>query len=181
MASRFKELTPAEFKWSIDNYPWRRKITSFHVHHTWKPDHSMWKGLRSVIGMWSFHTKNRGWSDIAQHITLAPDGGIWTGRNWNKRPVSSARANGSRRAGPFMVETVGNFDTGHDKLEGAQLENLLYCVGYILYKFKLPITAVKFHRHLGSPKTCPGTGVDYDNFKGAVRLKMIEEGWVKLT
>lgn len=175
--NRFKEFDREKFKWAIDNYPWRRKITQVHVHHTWRPTKKQWQGLRHVVGMWRYHTKTKGWSDIAQHVTIAPDGGIWTGRNWNRPPVSSGRHNGNSRRGPFMFETVGNFDTGEEVLEGEQLKSVVFVIAYIQHKFKLPLSSMKFHRQLGSKKTCPGSGISYDHLAKLVQEYKTSQGW----
>lgn len=107
--------------------------------------------------MWRFHTQELGWSDIAQHVSIAPDGTIWSGRDWNKTPVSSR---GFNHAGVFMFEMIGDFDTGKDKLEGAQLRSALMATAAIQDQFGLPLwSSVKFHNQM-SGKTCPGSAVD---------------------
>lgn len=158
----FIAMTRADFDAVLAGFKWSRKITAVHMHHTWSPNHAQWRGLTSVRGMWSFHVNENGWSDIAQHVTIAPDGWIWAGRDWNKPPASSNGANGTTKSGPFMFETVGNFDKGHDKLEGEQLKSVLHVIAAIQNNRGLATESLKFHRHLGSPKTCPGTGIDYE-------------------
>ena len=64
--------------------------------------------------------QDRGFSDIAQHLTIDPDGHLWTGRNWNLPPASPTGKNGTAAAGPFMFEIVGDFDDGQDALDGDQ-------------------------------------------------------------
>jgi hypothetical protein len=152
----------ATFREYVGAFVWKRQITQVHVHHTWKPDHGSWAGARSIVGMRDYHVNVNKWSDIAQHITIAPDGGIWIGRDWNKAPASSAGHNGSATRGPFMFETVGNFDVGHDVLEGAQRGAVLGVTAFVQLHFGLAAETMRFHRQLGSPKTCPGTGVDYN-------------------
>jgi hypothetical protein len=43
-----------------------------------------------------------------------PQGGLWTGRNWNLAPASATGHNGTAGEGPFMIEMVGDFDAGQD-------------------------------------------------------------------
>jgi hypothetical protein len=183
-------------EWSVDDFlrvlygfRFTRKITAVHVHHTWSPTIAQWNGLASMVGMWKFHTMapkwvvlpkdaktgkttnvgGQGWSDIAQHATIDPQGEIWSGRDWNKAPASSGSHNGTSAAGPFMYEMIGNFDTGKEKLQGAQRDSAIIVIAHVLHVANLPWTAFNFHRQLGSPKTCPGTGVDYDDFTREVR------------
>src|SRR5690606_31766066 len=101
-----------------------------------------------------------GWQDIAQHITIAPDGSIWLGRNWNLPPASAAGHNGNLQAGPFMFEIIGNFDRGFDKLEGAQLATVIEVTARVERRFGLGPASLQFHNTM-SKKSCPGTGVDY--------------------
>ena len=93
MSARFHPLSIGEFA-----------VDQVHLHHTWKPTHADYDGLRTIESMWRFHTQINGWSDISQHVTIAPDGTIWTGRPWNQPPCSAAGHNGNRFAGPFMIE-----------------------------------------------------------------------------
>ena len=95
MPAPFKQLTTAEFALLVERFPWKRRITSVHMHHTWRPNKAQFRGHESIASMWRFHTRERGFSDIAQHLTVAPDGALWTGRDWNSAPASSAGHNGN--------------------------------------------------------------------------------------
>src|SRR5690349_2182635 len=109
--------------------PLERQITEIHMHHTWRPNHAADRGLASIEAMYRFHTgPQNGWSDIAQHVTIAADGTIWTGRDWNRPPASSGGANGSKTEGPFMFETIGDFDKDKDTLNGRQLDAVLHVI-----------------------------------------------------
>jgi hypothetical protein len=167
--SRFEKINRDQFIQRVEEYPWKRDITAVHVHHTWRPNHSQWKGEASIRGMHRYHTINNGWSDIAQHITIDPDGMIWLGRDWNKSPASSRGVNGTKWKGPFMFEMVGDFDVQKDNLEGDQLDTVLLVTSYMLFKFALPETAIKFHRFFAK-KTCPGSALEYKKF-----VEMVEE------
>lgn len=136
-----------------------RKITAVHLHHTWRPNRSQFRGVASVQAMRDYHI-GLGWDDIAQHLTIDPFGISWTGRNWNLPPASQKGRNGKPDAGPFMIEMVGDFDTGQDILDGEQRAAVCAVVAGILDQCGLGTKDVHFHRELGSPKTCPGTGVD---------------------
>jgi hypothetical protein len=42
-----------------------------------------------------------GWSDLAQHLTVDPQGWLWTGRNRNLAPASATGHNGTAGEGPL--------------------------------------------------------------------------------
>lgn len=155
-------LTLSGFAARASATEWQRRIAQVHLHHTWKPDHAAWAGEASIHAMRKYHMKSNGWSDIAQHVTIAPDGGIWTGRDFNKAPASSGGHNGNARAGPFMLEVIGNFDVGCDPFAGAQKRSALGVVAVIQRVASLKADSLRFHRQLNSPKTCPGSAVDYE-------------------
>lgn len=149
--------------------PGRREVNEVHMHHTWQPDHAGFRGHDTIVGMWRHHTQTNGWSDIAQHVTIDPQGTIWTGRHWDQQPASSAGRNGTRQRGPFMFEMVGDFDTGRDLFEGAQRDTVLRVIALVQDAFGLPVESLLFHRALGSPKTCPGDAIRYEEVVAAVR------------
>lgn len=149
------------------------KIISVHVHHTYKPDHSNFTGSNHVQlsnGMRKYHL-SKGWSDIAQHITIYPDGRIVTGRNINMPPASATGYNDSDsdHQHPFMFELLGNFDYGHDPFEGKQKETALKITRYFFDQG----AEIVFHRqcliHGKQPKSCPGTGIEYTQFVSEVK------------
>lgn len=169
MPPSFRKLTLVEFAELLARFPFTRRVTQVHMHHTWRPNHAQYRGLDSIVAMWQYHTRENGWSDIAQHLTIGPDGSLWTGRSWNQAPASSSGANGTREAGPFMFEMIGDFDAGKDPFGGAQREAVLEVIARVQQRFGLPAESLKFHRALGSPKTCPGNAIDYQQTLAAVR------------
>ena len=168
MPAPFKKLSLTEFAELLREFRFTRRIDSVHMHHTWRPNHAQYKGHASIVAMWKFHTETNHWSDIGQHITIGPDGSIWTGRNWNVPPASATGNNGNKIAGPFMFEMVGDFDRGKDPFDGMQRDTALKVIALIQRKFGLPAESLKFHREM-SDKTCPGSAIDYDTVLEAVK------------
>jgi hypothetical protein len=141
--------------------------TELHVHHTWRPNHSNFNGsnhVRIQDGMRNYHVKTNKWDDIAQHVTLFPDGVFLTGRDFSKQPVSIKGYNGSRGKIPFCVEMVGDFDIGQDVFEGQQKDSMLQLAKFFDDRKKY----IRFHRE-NAPKTCPGTSIDKNVFMKEVR------------
>jgi hypothetical protein len=169
MAKPFYPLTLDEFNDLLNRFRFTRKIDAVHMHHTWRPNHSQYHGERSIEGMWRYHTQENGWSDIAQHISIAPDGTIWTGRDWNAQPVSARGYNGNRVSGPFMFEIIGDFDRGCDPFAGIQREVVIGIIARVQEKFGLPLESLRFHNFMTNQKTCPGSGIIYQEFLAEVQ------------
>lgn len=134
-----------------------------HIHHTFAPSHKNFNGKNGIElqnGMARYHRDVRNFSDIAQHVTLLPDGTFVTGRNFLQDPASIKYHNDQA----FCIEMLGNFDKGNDKLEGKQLESVIAIAKLFDAKGKY----IRFHRE-NAPKTCPGTGVDKGEFMKLVK------------
>jgi hypothetical protein len=171
MPPPFRQIARTEFAPLVERFEFSRQINAVHMHHTFRPDHSDYDpndGHRSIVGMFLFHTQTKGWRDIAQHISIAPDGSIWLGRNWNLAPASAAGHNGNAARGPFMFEIIGNFDRGRDRLEGEQRRTVVEVIATIQRRFGLPPESLRFHNTM-SPKSCPGTAVDFEEILAEVR------------
>lgn len=158
MSSRFRPLSRQEFKDEVENFIWTRRVWRVDLHHSVVPAIDDYRGLESIEAIWRNDIERRGWEDIAQHITIGPEGAIWTGRDWNKTPASIGRR---MNLGAFMVEAIGNFDRGKDRLEGAQLDSVLFAIDVIQRRFDLPVQALLFHRDVPqADDTSPGSSVD---------------------
>ena len=160
MPAPFKQITREQFAELLSKFPFKRKINAVHMHHTWRPNHAQYRGHDTIVGMWRFHTETNHWSDIAQHITIAPDGSIWLGRDWNRAPASAAGHNGNAQAGPFMFEMIGDFDEGHDLFNGEQRETALDVIARVQQRFGLPPGSLQLHNMM-STKSCPGSSIDF--------------------
>jgi N-acetylmuramoyl-L-alanine amidase len=157
MPAPFRPLSAAMFEVEVAGFAWSRRLWRVDMHHTWYPAHADYDGLASIERMAAYHVRDRRFDDIAQHVSIAPDGTIWTGRDWNKDPASVGF--GMNR-GVFMFEAIGNFDLGADQLDGAQLESVAAVIRIVQRQFRLPVPALLFHREVPqTDKTCPGTSV----------------------
>lgn len=168
MERPFVALTFEQFRSLLARFPFQRRINAVHMHHTWRPSHVHYNGIGTIQGMFHVHTTQRGFSDIAQHITIAPDGTIWTGRNWDKAPASATGHNGSSAVGPFMFEMIGDFDKGQDPFRDPQSTTAFAVVTAVQRHFGLSVETLHFHREM-APKSCPGTGIDYQGVLDEVR------------
>lgn len=185
MARNFKAYTITQFQSFINSLEIKRNITHIQIHHTWKPRKSDYKGEATITSMWRYHTETRGWQDIGQHFSVAPDGLIWDGRPLGKDPAGITGHN----AGGIMFEMIGNFDKGEERLEGKQLDAVIAAVRILMKKFHLTNNDIVFHRD-HSAKTCPGTGITRDWFLNEVNNRNIQglnpnsyesaESWKKL-
>lgn len=163
--SNFRIITIDELLKMLDNY----NHHEMHLHHCWKPNHAIYNtrpdGVYWNQAMASFHINANGWSDIAQHVTLLPDGMFVTGRNFAMTPASIVGYN----TGAFAVEMIGDFDLGKDVLEGKQRESIIILSRWFDSRGKY----IRFHNE-NSSKTCPGTSINKIEFMNEVRGGVIE-------
>lgn len=168
--------TEEEFKNWLKNKSVTRTVTRLQVHHTGLPDYSCFfksngtteDELTRQKSMKSYHVKTNGWSDIAQHFTVFPNGKIVTGRSLNSNPAGITGWNPNA----ICIEIYGNFDKGHDIMKEAQKQAVIMLYGELCKKFKLTPSNTTIRPHawftsggtyLGdyvagkSRKTCPGT------------------------
>ena len=165
MPRPFTPLTLEQFAERLRTFQFTRPVTMVHMHHTFRPRKVDYTGVSTIEAMFKFHTQTNGWSDIAQHLSIAPDGTIWTGRDWNSTPASATGFN----KGVFMFETIGDFDNGKERLEGAQLRSVIGVIALVQHKLGLPVESLHFHREFTDQKTCPGTGVNKTDVHARVR------------
>lgn len=173
----FKRLSLEQFSQLLARFPFTRRINAVHMHHTWRPQRSDFRGHETIVAMWRFHTQQQGWRDIAQHLTIDPEGWVWLGRNWNLPPVSASGHNGNEQFGPFMFEMIGNFDRGCDPFDGAQRETALEVVAQVQARFGLPADSLIFHNAM-SAKTCPGSSLDFAQILAQVEQRSATRGRV---
>ena len=168
MPAPFKQITLEQFDALLRSRALTRRLNAVHMHHTRRPRHADYRGHDTIVAMWRYHTREKGWSDIAQHLTIGPGGELWLGRNWNRPPASAAGHNGNTRVGPFMFEMVGDFDAGQDPFTGAQRDAALHVIARVQRRFGLPPESLHFHNQM-SGKSCPGSAIDYREVLEALR------------
>jgi hypothetical protein len=173
MATRtFKRYTLEEYIAYLHSYIGRVHFPEVHVHATWKPTIANFRlrpGDYYIRSMYRSHLL-RGFTDIAQHATIDPDGYVWEGRPLTVAPASSTGYNDPDNDGihPFMFEMIGDFDIGKERLEGAQLRTSIGLTRALVDIFG---SRIVFHREMDTKgKTCPGSGIDKAEF-----LRMVSE------
>lgn len=167
---RFNQYSIEEIESLITQVNFNRTINEIHFHHTWKPTKKDYIDAtdkeRLILGMWRYHTIDRGWDDIGQHFSVAPDGSVWDGRELNLDPASIQ----GRNVGAIAIEHIGNFD--EEKLEGDQLKSSVRLIAAFVKRVEALQNrkpSIIFHREY-SAKTCPENNVYKDEV-----LKMVEE------
>ncbi|MRG87901.1 peptidoglycan recognition protein family protein [Salinibacillus xinjiangensis] len=168
-------MTKKEFKeWLFDQQV-DRKISLIQQHHTWAPSYKRFNGsnhLELLRGMEKYHTKEMGWSHIAQNITTFPDGMIAVSRPLDIAPEGTI--GDQANAEGITIENLGNFDKGHDKMTKEQKDTIIYITALLSLKFGLKpsIDTITYHHwwHIktgervldnaasNEVKSCPGTG-----------------------
>ena len=168
-----------EFENYIKNLKIRRKINGLQVHHMALPNYAcFYKGkgvtedeLVRTINL-DYYGKSKGWSCIAQHFNIFPNGKITTGRDINKTPVGITGWNANK----ICIEIYGDFDKNKDVMKVEQKEAVIAVYAILCEKLNLTPSTSTIRAHawftsggtyLGdyykgkSRKTCPGT-----NFMG---------------
>ena len=79
MPAPFRPLRIEDFAAEVRAFAWTRRVWRVDMHHTWYPAHADYDGVGTIERMAVYHTRDRGFDDIAQHVSIAPDGLIWTG------------------------------------------------------------------------------------------------------
>ena len=102
----------AQESWRRGHPHYNHTIKQVHVHHTASGNHYRRGDVPALIrGMYRYHTRYLGWSDIGYNFLVDRFGRIWTGRaGGSGRPVRGAHTLGfnSTSAG---VAVIGNFET----------------------------------------------------------------------
>ena len=164
----FIVMTTVEFGGWLKQQQISRVIKVVQIHHTWLPNYSNFNGsnhFEKLQGMKSSHIA-RGFSDIAQNLTIFPDGKVAVCRPLNVVPAGIYGQNSQG----ICIENFGNFDVGKDQMTQAHKDAIVQVVAQLCIKFGLlPDTNSILYHHWfdlktgqrtngsGNTKTCPGT------------------------
>jgi hypothetical protein len=164
MGRTFKRYSIEEFITYLSTFVGKVNFSQVHVHGTWRPNIADFRrrpGEYYIQSMYRAHLQ-RGFSDIAQHATIDPDGYIWDGRSFLISPASATGFNDGDNDGvhPFMFEMIGNFDKGNDVLQGKQLKAAVALTRGVIDLWNHSTADVHFHREFTDQKTCPGSGIE---------------------
>jgi N-acetylmuramoyl-L-alanine amidase len=132
------------------------KITIHHQGSGNPKDHVMssFKGAETIRGIQKFHMESRGYTDIAYHAIIAPNGDIYEGRPFG---VAGAHVK-NRNTGNIGIMLIGNFEV--EKPTDIQLSTLKEVIKYVgkLYP-TIPIPTMIFGHKEWQYTDCPGANL----------------------
>lgn len=183
---KFVRLSVDEFSDWLSANRFDRQIRCIQNHHTYLPAYAHFKGDNHFAlceGMERSHLE-RGFSEIAQNLTLFPDGRVVLCRSFNTIPAGIKGANQDG----LCIENLGNFDSGGDTMSAAQRDAIVRVNALLLQRFGQPCDSqhVLYHHWWdlntgqrtdgsGSTKSCPGTA-----FFGGNSVAAAEAGFLPL-
>jgi hypothetical protein len=183
---KFILLDATEFEHWLAVQKITRKIKWVQYHHTYIPAYKHFKGdnhFKLCQSMEAAH-KERGFSEIAQNITIFPDGKVMICRNLNTIPAGIKGAN----TYGVCIENIGNFDKGMDTMTLAQRNSIALVTKCLLKRFALvPSDQTVLYHHwfdlntgertskegTGVTKTCPGTAFFGGNTVEAFKVVLL--------
>lgn len=134
---KFILLTLQEFAEWLTKKTFKRAIKLVQIHHTYLPSYKefMNNHFEMVKAMESYHIKTAHFKEIAQNLTIFPDGMIMICRNFETKP---AGIKGANEFG-LCIENVGNFDAGKDNMTEIQKKSIVGVCAALCKRFKIPI------------------------------------------
>lgn len=163
-----------------------RDIRLVQDHHTFIPSYKDFNGsnhFELLRGMEQAHLA-RGFSQIAQNLTIFPDGTVAVCRPFDIAPagIKGANTNG------ICIENLGDFDQGKNSMTAVQRDTIIQVNALLCQKFNLtPSTdSIVFHHWFdlntgqrtdgtGVTKSCPGTG-----FFGGNTVESAQDNFIPL-
>lgn len=181
---KFILMPVAEFGAWLTGTNVSRAIGRVQNHHTFIPGYQHFQGNNHFLllqGMENAHL-DRGFSEIAQNLTVFPDGAVAVCRSMDTIPAGIKGAN----TGGVCIENLGNFDAGGDQMTGAQRDAIVQVSALLCRRFQLaPNDQTLVYHHwydlnsglrtdgAGTTKSCPGTAFFGGNTVSAARANFI--------
>lgn len=164
-------------RWLNDSH-FNRIVQLIQNHHTYLPDYSAFRGnnhFDMLKGMEDYHVNHNGYSQIAQNLTIFPDGMIAICRPFDTIPAGIMGANQKG----LCIENIGNFDIGKDIMTDNHRNAVIKANAALCKKYDFePSTDTIVYHHWydlntgqmveegsGCTKTCPGTNFFGGNTK----------------
>jgi peptidoglycan hydrolase-like protein with peptidoglycan-binding domain len=171
---KFILLTRDEFKQWLDKQNIKRTIKTIQQHHTYAPSYKSFKNnhFELVKNMEGYHIRVGKMSEIAQNITIFPDGLIMICRTFEKDPAGVYGAN----TNAICIENVGNFDINGDVMSEEHKKSIIFVNACLGIKFKLEINTntILYHSWFklksGGYKSCCGTNWFGGNTKESAEM-----------
>jgi hypothetical protein len=135
-----------EFKDWVFKQKFIRQIKLIQVHHTWEPSYDNFHGdnhFSLVKNMENYHVRQAGFSQIAQNITVYPDGKIMICRDFNIMP---AGIKGNNQYG-LCIENIGNFDIGKDQMTEEHKEVIVKLIAILCKRFNIEVSTKNIVYH----------------------------------
>ena len=183
---KYRLFDVEEFSDWLNALSLKRKITLIQNHHTEIPSYKDFHGDNHFALQQEMEEAHlaRNFDEIAQQLTIFPDGMICTGRSMELDPAGIRGAN----KGAICIENLGNFNKGNDEITEVQRKAILTVNVLLCKKFELiPSTKTLVYHHwydretgertggTGVTKTCPGA-----NFFGGNSIEDAEKNFIPL-
>ena len=169
---QFILMNQDEFKTWLFTQKFNRVIRVIQEHNTAGPvyaDFNSKNHFELAEDMKNYHVNTMHWQDIAQNITIFPDGLIMICRPFNIAPAGIYGCNISG----LCIENLGSFDIGKDVMTTNQKLSIVFVTAALCKRFNLApsIDTITYHcwwdldtgmrvldnRSGHNTKTCPGT------------------------
>jgi hypothetical protein len=176
-------------QWGADEGLRRKSALTYHevhagfVHHTVNANDYSRDQVPSILrGIYAYHTRTRGWSDIGYNFVVDRFGRIWEGRFGGvDRPVVGAHTMGYNEYS-FAMSALGNFETAKPSSAMLDAYGRLFAWKLSLHGISASSTqqwvgrklfpAVNGHRDAGST-ACPGKHL----YAQLGRIRTLAEGY----
>jgi hypothetical protein len=156
-----RKLAMPEFRDYLSHLAPTRAVDTVIVHHFYRPTAAEWRGIETLEAVRRFHVETNGWSDIGYHVVIGPDDSIWLAR-----PIEDIGAHcKGHNDSSIGVAFAADFDSEDPSTNGLAAGQQVAAA--LCARFSISLERIFFHRDF-SPKSCPGTNMDREDFRRGV-------------